>query len=135
MARSVSSLLHALATFQPHESWVEVDDLLAELWEQGPPQEALLPLFRFLERFPTDNSGGVLMGLVHGIETFPAYEHELVDSLRRQPTEMTLLLLRRLANTGQLTVAQFRISDVYREIQAHPAAPADVQKLAHSFLQ
>lgn len=135
MTRTVSALLHALATFQPHDSWAEVDDLLAELWEHGPPIEALVPLFRFLERFPTDESAGVLMGLVHGLETYPAYESELVDSLRRQPTEMTLLLLRRLANTGQSTVAHVSVSTLYREIQTHPATPVKVQELAHTFLQ
>ena len=132
--RSLSTLLHSLDSFQPHGSWSQVEDLLAELWELGPPAYALVPLFRFLERFPEDDSGGVLMGLLHGIETFPAYETELMDSLHRQPTEMTLLLVRRIANTGQQTIAQHPVASVYRAVHAHPTAPLDVKQMAQDFL-
>jgi len=47
---------------------------------------------------------------------------------------MTLLLLPRLANMGQATVAQFPVSDVYREVQAHPAMPSSVKQMAQDFL-
>ncbi|SFQ79429.1 hypothetical protein SAMN04515668_4440 [Hymenobacter arizonensis] len=113
MPRAVPAWLQALATFPPHGSWEELGDLLAERWEHGPSREAQVPLFRFLARFPTDERGGVWMGLVHGVETLRAYESELLGSLHRQPTEMTLLLLRRLANTGLSTVAQVPVADGY----------------------
>ncbi|GAB3879459.1 hypothetical protein GCM10028824_42990 [Hymenobacter segetis] len=60
MPRHITSLLHSLTTFQLPESRAELDDLLAELWEHAPTQEAPVLLFRFLERFPTDDIGGVL---------------------------------------------------------------------------
>ena len=131
---SLSALLHALDSFQPHDSWLALEDLLAELWELGPPSDALVPLFRFLERFPEDDSGGVLMGLMHGIETFSEYETELLDSLHRQPTEITLLLVRRIANTGQQTIAQHPVASVYRAVHAHPNAPLNVKQMAQDFL-
>jgi len=107
---SLSTLLRSLDSFQPHDSWMRLEDLLEELWELGPPADALMPLLRFLERFPEDDSGGVLMGLMHGIETFSEYETELLDSLHRQPTEITLLLVRRIANTGQKIIAQHPVA-------------------------
>jgi hypothetical protein len=131
---SLPALLDALDSFQPHDSWLPLEDLLEELWELGPPADALVPLFRFLERFPEDESGGVLMGLLHGIETFPAYETELLDSLHRQPTEITLLLVRRIANTGQQTIAQRPVASVYRAVDAHPNAPLAVKQMAQEFL-
>ncbi|MBF9239812.1 hypothetical protein I2I05_20630 [Hymenobacter sp. BT683] len=131
---SLATLLHSLDSFQPQDSWVQAEDLLAELWEHGPPADALVPLFRFLERFPVDESGGVLMGLMHGIESFPAYETELLDSLHRQPTEITLLLVRRIANTGQKSIAQHPVASVYRAVYAHPTAPLEVKQMAQELL-
>lgn len=132
--RSLSTLLHSLESFQPHDSWLPLEDLFMELWELGPPSGALVPLFRFLERFSEDDSGGVLMGLMHGIETFPAYETELLESLHRQPTKITLLLVRRIANMGQMTIAQHPVAGVYRAVHAHPTAALDVKQMAQDFL-
>jgi len=134
MMPSLSTLLRSLDSFQPHDSWMRLEDLLEELWELGPPADALMPLLRFLERFPEDDSGGVLMGLMHGIEIFSEYETELLDSLQRQPTEKTLLLVRRIANTGQKTIAQHPVASVYRAVYAHPNAPLDVKQMAQDFL-
>ena len=131
---SLSTLPHSLDSFQPRNSWLQLEDLLEELWELGPLLDALVPLFRFLERFPEDDNRGVLMGLMHGIETFPEYETELLDSLHRQPTEITLLLVRRIANTGQKTIAQQPVASVYRAVHAHPTAPLDVKQMAQDFL-
>lgn len=64
---SLSTLPHSLDSFQPRNSWLQLEDLLEELWELGPPLDALVPLFRFLERLPEDDKGGVLKGLMHGI--------------------------------------------------------------------
>lgn len=134
IVRSLPTLLHSLDSFQPHDSWIQLEDLLAEVWELGPPADALVPLFRFLERFPEDESGSVLMGLLHGIETFPEYETELLDSLRRQPTEITLLLMRRIANTGQKTIAQHPVASLYRTVHVHPTTPLSVKEMAQDFI-
>ena len=85
--------------------------------------------------FPTEVSGGALMGLVQGIETVTTCKQELVDSLRRQPTGMALLLVRRIANAGRMTVAQCPVSDLYREILAHPTTPRAVKQMAQPFRQ
>lgn len=63
--RSVSTLLSSLAAFQPHDSWLLLDDLLAELWERGPPAESLdllllckAPVIRHAYSFITQDGWG-----------------------------------------------------------------------------
>ena len=107
---------------------------MAKLRELGPSVDALVSLFRFLERFFEDEGGGALMGLMHVTQTFATYETELLDSLHRQPTQITLLLMRRIANTGQKTIAQHPVANVYRAVHAHPTAPLDVKQMAQDFL-
>ena len=104
---SLANLLDRIASCDPsqEDDWLPLDHLLQELWAEGEPPEALIPLFRLLERFPEDESAGVLMGVLHGIESYPSYESELLDSLQRQPTDITFYLVRRIANTGQQTIA------------------------------
>jgi hypothetical protein len=133
--RSLLPLLQAISAFQPTgEDWLDLEDLLQELWEQGEPQEALVPLFRLLERFPEDESAGVLMGMLHGIEFFAHYEEELLDSLERQPTDITATLVRRLANTGQQTIAGRPLAAVYTLMLQHPKAPITVKKQVQNWI-
>ncbi|UOQ79226.1 hypothetical protein MUN84_22580 (plasmid) [Hymenobacter sp. 5516J-16] len=134
--RSLSTLLLAITSFQATEAddWLDLEDLLQELWEVGEPPEALVPLFQLLERFPKDESNGVLMGVLHGIETYPSYEQELVESLQRQPTDITLFLVRRIANTGQQAIAGQPIKLLYEQIGRHPNTPTRVQKLTQDWM-
>jgi hypothetical protein len=71
--RSVTTILHDIERFQPTKEgkWLALDDLLQELWREEFPTEALSPLFQLLERFPNDESAGVLWGVLHGIEAYP----------------------------------------------------------------
>ncbi len=120
--RPTSAILHDIEKFQPTEdgNWLALDDLLQELWiEEEGPHEALVPLFQLLERFPKDESAGVLWGVLHGIETYPQYETELVDSLRRHPTDITVTMVRRIANSGHTLVAGQPIESLYQAVLTH----------------
>ncbi|MDF7815208.1 hypothetical protein [Hymenobacter sp. YC55] len=134
--RSTSAILHDIETFQPLEDdWLALENLLQELWQEEHPAEALVPLFHLLERFPEDESAGVLWGVLHALEAYPDYEAELVDSLRRQPTELTLTMLRRIANAGQALVAGHPINSLYEVVLAHPMASEEVKETAQDYLQ
>ena len=135
--RPVATILHDIELFQPKKggNWLALDELLHELWTEEFPKEALSPLFRLLERFPNDESAGVLWGVLHGIEAYPEYETELVDSLKRRPTDLTVTMAGRIANSGQKSIAGQPIASIYQLAINHPKASVEARETAQSFLK
>lgn len=100
--RSHSEILKDIAQFEPVACmWLPLDDLLNELWLVGqPPIDALPILFGVFERFPEDDGAGVFWSIVHGVEALPYnYEPLLQESHGRTPSEMSKVMLVRLANS------------------------------------
>lgn len=87
----------------PGGDWLGLDALLSELW-QGPVSMACLPiLFRVFERFPDDDGAGAIWSIVHGIESADLdYEGPLRESLSRQPSELSRIMLGRLEQSKAL---------------------------------
>ncbi len=135
--RPVNAILHEIENFQATKdgNWLALDDLLQEIWTEGTPTEALRPLFQLLERFPNDESSGVLWGVLHGIETYPDYEAELVHSLQRHPTELVVTMAGRIANSGQKSIAGHSITNIYQLVLNHPKASVDAKETAQAFLK
>ena len=101
--RSQSEILEDIANFGPTAgSWLPLDNLLNELWLAGEPSVDALPtLFGVFERFPADDGAGVLWSIVHGVEALPYnYEPLLRESYSRVPSEMSKIMLARLANSA-----------------------------------
>ena len=100
--RSHSEVLKDIARFEPTaDMWLPLDDLLNELWLAGQPSIDALPvLFGIFERFPEDDGAGVFWSIVHGVEALPYnYESLLRESYGRVPSEMSKVMLARLANS------------------------------------
>jgi hypothetical protein len=135
--RPVLAILRDIENFQPTAdgNWLALDDLLQELWtEKEGPREALIPLFQLVERYPADESAGVLRSVLHGIESYPQYEAELVKSLHRHPTDITVTMVRRIAKSGQALVAGQPVKSLYQVVIAHPKASKEAIETAQAYL-
>jgi hypothetical protein len=100
--RSHTEILRDITRFKPHDGvWLELDDLLSELWLAGqPPIDALPILFGVFEKFPEEDGAGVLWSIVHGVEALSySYESLLRESHDRRPSEMSEVMLIRLNNS------------------------------------
>ncbi|RZJ85715.1 MAG: hypothetical protein EOO60_14415 [Hymenobacter sp.] len=135
--RPTAIILQDIAQFQPTAdgNWLALDALVQELWAEGEgPAEALVPLFQLLERFPEEESAGVLWGVLHGIESYPAYEAQLVQSLQRHPTDLTVTMVHRIANSGYSAVAGHPLDSLYRAVLTHPRASDEAKESAQEYL-
>jgi hypothetical protein len=135
--RPIATILQDIEQFQPTAdgNWLALDAMVQELWaEDEGPVETLVPLFQLLERFPKDESAGVLWGVLHGIESYPQYEAQLVHSLQRHPTDLTVTMVRRLANAGYTAVAGHPLDSLYRAVLLHPQASAEAKESAQDYL-
>jgi hypothetical protein len=101
--RDAARILRDIAGFQPTGGeWLPLEDLLRELWDAKPTEEALPVLFGVFERFPDDDGAGVLWTIVHGVEDLPfEYETVLRESYARTPSTMAETMLLRIANAAR----------------------------------
>lgn len=121
--RTSQDIVTEINKFEPQDgNWLKLDLLLAELWESGNQENFMTDLLKVFERFPDEDGAGVFWSIVHGVESFNSYERQLVDSLNRQPSEMGLIMLRRLINNGTKTIDGIEISKIVADLISNERA-------------
>jgi hypothetical protein len=136
MIRSAATILRDIDGFMPTDgSWLRLDDLLNELFQQPVDAEGIKAMLRVFERFPLDKAAGPAWSIVHGLESLPGYEPYLVDSLRRRPSELGVVMLNRMLNVGQLAAGDVDIHALLDEIAARPDTEPSIREYAESFLR
>ena len=132
--RTSKDIVRDINQFVPDDgNWSELDKLLSELWRTGDQENFTTDLLKIFERFPEEDGNGVFWSIVHGLESFRSYEQDLIDSLNRQPSEMALLLLRRIKNSGAATIAGMEINRIVRDLllngQITPTLRQEIMKI------
>jgi hypothetical protein len=127
--RASQKIVTDINNFKPeHGDWRKLDNLLDELWVTGEQQKYARNLFNLFERFPEDHGAGVLWSVVHGIETFDNYEKELLESLNRQPSEMGVVMLRRIVNSGTKVIAGLPLNRIVADLINNTLTPESVRQ-------
>lgn len=102
-----------------NDNWLELEELIALLWESGKPEVGIKTLFRVFEKHPLDDGEGVFWSILHGLESLD-YEDELYKSLIRKPSYMSIIMLNRVENTGVKLIAGKSILELKKLIKKHP---------------
>ena len=90
-------------------------------------------LFGIFERFPEEDGHGVFWSIVHGLERRGNYEESLLASVKRSPSQFSLLMLNRLLNGGHELCAGAAILQILEDLSADGVPPL-VQQDAKRFL-
>ncbi len=131
MTRHIDEVIHDIRLFEPvDDNWLRLDELLAELWETQRPERGIDAMLNVLERFPEEDGAGVLWSIVHGLETLPDYEDQLFASIERQPSELGLVMISRIVNTGVNVVGGKPITDILEQVLQHGKATAGLREQA-----
>ncbi|MCI3205257.1 hypothetical protein DBA20_09830 [Pandoraea capi] len=134
MPRTTVDIARDIATFTPREdNWLSLDSLLVELWQAGHPEQAIPELLGLFERYPEEDGCGVMWSVLHGLESLPNYERELLRSLMRQPSEFGVLMVGRLLNAGIQHVGDASLVDTLHEL-ASTAESMLIRETAISFV-
>lgn len=76
-------------------------EVLLDLYCNHSQAEEFLDVwFRLYERFPDDESEGILWSILHGIENYPSLAPLVVKSVLRCPSEFPVMMLNRMLNSG-----------------------------------
>jgi hypothetical protein len=98
--------------------------LLPELIRVSPRSDAILTILKLIERLSdTPDLGDCQLGtpgpMVHGLEQLPGYEPQLIESVARFPTPLTVWMVNRIMNTLERNDARWiRLLDVLRRAAA-----------------
>lgn len=107
----IDDVIAALNTFEPArddtDNLVRLYDIFRNFLAVPQRDRAMPAMFSLLERFP-DAEFGSPGPLVHELEAIPGYLPPLRDSLRRQPTYLTVWMANRSSTLNSQTTKENR---------------------------
>ncbi|MEK5215234.1 hypothetical protein [Psychrobacillus sp. FSL H8-0487] len=134
MQNELNQLMMKLKKSIMNENFIDVTyDVVEEIEEREDAFEAILPIFKLMEKYPNINFGRP-GPLVHFVEKFykNGYEEKLVESLKREPTQHTVWMLNRVINGSQGDRKAYFIN-VLDNIIAFPNLDEEIVSLARHF--
>jgi hypothetical protein len=135
MPRDVSQILDEIERvgFERDDYLALLHDLCTELEACDDRAQATGPILRFMER-NAEQDLGAPGPLVHLLEKLPGYENDLVESLRRTPTALTVWMLNRLINVSGGDPRSLYLA-LMRGISTNAAADPGAREAAISLLR
>ena len=97
------------------------------------PRELFSAVFQFMERLDSCELG-TPGPLVHALEAIGGYNTELVASLMRKPTPLTVLMLNRILNAPSSTESRSKYLKLLARSATHPAASPEAKSEAARLL-
>lgn len=114
--QNIIATIENIKSAEDAEELRRLDSAVVELFQSEHPEYGLQSLLGVFERFPDKDGYGVFWGTLHGIESIVGYEHALIESVKRQPSEFSLLMINRLLNAGRLNVSDADLMSLLEEI-------------------
>lgn len=141
MPRNFNQLLDDFAALKPgdfEDEFAGLDKLRTltdELIAQPQPERGIPALFAVIERMP-DADMGTPGPLVHTLERLRGhYERELIESVKRQPANLTVWMVNRILNATRDSRQRQIYLDLLRVAAKHPGAPETVRQEAEHFIE
>lgn len=135
MERDAGAIIAGIRDFEPEgENWSALDGLLVELFRASAGAQGIGAMLAVLERYPDDDGAGVFWAIVHGLESLPDYEPALVESVRRAPAELSLVMVGRLLNAGVSEAGGISLISLAREVAERPDAAPEARRIAEGII-
>lgn len=141
MPRTFEQVMADFAALQPSDfdneaaGVCKLYELTDELMALPQPERAIPALFDVMERMP-DVEMGTPGPLVQTLEQMRGcYERELVESIKRQPTDLTVWMVNRILNVTRDQEQREFYMDLLRFAAEHPAAREFTRDRAHEHIK
>lgn len=133
--QDIISILDGINSVEESAELAKLDGAVNSLFASGHPEFGIRALLHVFERFPDKDGYGVFWSILHGLESLPGYEEPLVESVRRQPSEFSLLMINCLLNAGRTHVNATDLFGLLSEVAGDPHYPASIRKEAEDFIE
>jgi hypothetical protein len=133
--RETIARVDAITSVEDAEQLEILDQSSKDFFTNPDAGVAVAVWFRLFERFPEDDAYGVFWSILHGIEGLAGYDEELIASIRRRPSEFTVLMVNRMINAGQMSVGDTDLLCLLEEVADDEACPTGVRLDARKFVE
>jgi len=97
----ISKVLDSISDVSTNADQLDLlDKTIKDIADVDQPLQAIQPLLRIFERFPEADGFGVFWSILHRIEATPGFEPFLLASVKRKPSEFTVMIINRMINGG-----------------------------------
>lgn len=129
--------LEGLSDAEDERQLTELDGAVETIARSDDDLRTAVPaLLSVFERFPTSDGFGVFWGILHAPESVRgSYEHELIASLRRIPSELGVMMVNRCLNAGERRVGATDLLQLLVDVSRMPDAKAQVRDLASEYVR
>ncbi|WP_062055655.1 hypothetical protein [Aquimarina longa] len=116
----MKDILNKIDSFRLKGSdWSELNELLTDLEKTAHPEKGIVTLFKVLERYH-DRDDHVLWEVGHAVEDMKGFKQELVNSLKRQPSDIGIMILNAYYNDGVKEIGNESMTDILKHLENHP---------------
>ena len=133
--QNIISTLDGIKSVENEAELAKLDGAVKSLLASDHPELGIGALLRIFERFPDRDGYGVFWSLLHGLESLPGYERSLVESVRRQPSEFSLLMVNRILNAGKTQVDDTNLFVLLEEVARNHNYSEAIRKDAENFVE
>ena len=123
-------IISGIESVEDASELARLDAAVTSLLSSAYPERGMGALLRVFERFPDQDGYGVFWSILHGLEGLPGYEEALIESIRRQPSEFSLLMVSRMLNAGRTHVNGTDLLGLLDEVARNPDYSAALHKEA-----
>lgn len=116
------------------DDWIGLEEILDSIYEANLEEKCLNSMFKIFERYPCEDND-LLWGMLHGIEAVPNYENELLESIERQPSFFTTLMINRILNANISQIEGRSLMDILTKIQADFRTPTYVKECTERWIE
>jgi hypothetical protein len=139
MATGLSEILTRIENVRSVEEESDLaalEEAVRELFERPDAEMGIDTVLNVFERFPTADGYGVFWSIVHGLESVSGrYETKLIASVRRAPSEFSLLMVNRMLNAGRADVEGVSLVSLLKDVAEDQHCLAEVRDQARKLFE
>src|SRR5436853_1628279 len=133
--KEIIANLDSISSVEDEKELQRLEGSLKQLFESDQPEIGIDALFRLYERFPTGTAFGLFWTVLSGLEKISGYEQHLVESLKRQPSEFSLLMVNRLLNSGITKVGDTNLLSLLERVASDENQHTEIREDAKGYLK
>jgi len=126
--------LNGITEISNSDQLILLDNLVQNIADVEQPELAIESLLQIFERFPEEDGSGVFWSILHALESLAGYESFLLASIKRKPTEFTVIMANRIMNAEQLKIDGEYITSLLQSISDTPSNSKRIRELADRFI-
>lgn len=137
MSRPTDEIINDIDSFDAiRDGWPKLDSMVNDLRASPTPAKGINALLGVFERYPGTTFGsGTLWTVLHTLEALPGFEVHLVESMRRRPSVLAVMMLNRLLNSGVADIGPESVIQLLRDAKTNPHLQRSVKAEIESVLE